>query len=116
MTLELNELLFFSAVMLHAFDVDQVYHSHLPIQLPEADFEVRYLARIVSVHFDSLEFSLDFVHHTMLVIQKGFTRLVKRYVEEQHPIIFQKYKRLVTPYVPPTSKNQKATGTRLSDT
>ena len=25
----------------------------------------------------------------MLVIQKGFTRLVKRYVEEQHPIIFQ---------------------------
>ena len=63
-TLELNEHLFFSAVVLHAFDVDQVYHSHLPTQLPEADFEVRNLAHIVSVHFDFLSFSLEFVHHT----------------------------------------------------
>jgi hypothetical protein len=47
-----------------------------------------YLTHILSVYFDSLTFSLEFVHHTMLVIQKDFTRL-KRYIEEQHPIIFQ---------------------------
>ena len=88
-TLELNEHSFFSAVVLHALDVDQIYHSLLPTQIPEADFEVRDLIHIVSAYFDSLEFSLEFVHHTMLVIQKGFTRLVKRYVEEQYPIIFQ---------------------------
>ena len=77
----------FSAVVLHALDVNQAYHSRLPTQFPEADFE-RDLMHILSVHFDSLEFSLEFLqHHTMLVIQK--TRLVKRYVEEQHPIIFQ---------------------------
>ena len=34
------------------------------------EFEVHDLIHIVSVHFDSLEFSLEFVHHTMLVIQK----------------------------------------------
>ena len=88
-TLELNENSFFSAVVLHAFDVDQVYHSHLPTQIPEADFELRDLIHIVSAYFDSLEFSLEFVHHTMLEIQKDFTRLVKRYVEEQRPIVFQ---------------------------
>ena len=40
-TLEPNEHSFFCAVALHELDVDQVYHSHLPTQLPEADFEVR---------------------------------------------------------------------------
>ena len=104
----------FSAVVLHALDVNQAYHSRLPTQFPEADFE-RDLMHILSVHFDSLEFSLEFLqHHTMLVIQK--TRLVKRYVEEQHPIIFQNISDWLLRMFRQHQKIKKAEGTTLSDT